>query len=545
MSRNAVRRWFLVFGCLVSLTFFHLLWPAEGAELAPVDAKVLDAFVARNIGPARMGGRITFAIAAVNNEPNIVYVGTASGGVWKTTDSGETWAPVFVDQGCATVGDVAVSQSDPNVVWVGTGESNARNSVTWGDGVYKSTDGGKTWQHMGLKDSHSIARVVIHPTNPDIVYVAVLGHLWGPNTERGIFKTIDGGKTWQVSKFLDENTGFIELKIDPSEPDILYAGAYCVRRDAFSGGNPRVYLGPLAGLYKTTDGGKNWDRMSVGLPDKAQFGRCGIDIYAKDPNIIYAVVQTDKTPSGDGNVGGKENKGTAAEAGGIFRSDDKGKTWKHINSLIPRPFYFGQIRIDPTDEKRIYVCGVQMYISNDAGKSFTANFSMNMGNPLNSPHADHHALWINPKRPEEVFDGNDGGIWRSRDKAKTFQAIHAMALGQYYGISCDMSKPYYVYGGLQDNGGWGGPSATYDSTGIRQNLWFTISGGDGFHTQCDPTDPNTVYSESQYGNVSRVNVANKGGKGMGGKGGKKGGGGGGGFGGGKGRHQRQGLRRPL
>jgi photosystem II stability/assembly factor-like uncharacterized protein len=511
MTRNLVRN-YLVLACLASLLLLHLLWPSEASQQVVVDANLLETFVARNIGPANMGGRMV-AIAGVDNDPKIVYVAAASGGLWKTVDSGETWAPIFDHQTSVCIGDVAVSQSNPNIVWVGTGEHNARNSVTWGDGVYKSTDGGATWLHMGLKDSHTIGRIAIHPKNPDIVYVAVLGHLWGPNEERGIFKTTDGGMTWTVSKFIDNNTGFVDLKMDPAEPDILYSAAYCVRRGGFSAGNPAIFLGPGAGLYKTSDGGKNWEKMANGLPTN-QYGRCGLDIFRNDPNVVYAVVQTEKTPTGNANEGGPPNGNKGPDAGGIFRSNDKGKTWKFLNTLVPRPFYYGQIRVDPNDDKRIYVLGASFFQSDDGGKTFVT------GAKGGGVHGDHHALWVNPKDSNNVWLGNDGGFYVSLDRVKSFKALRAAPLGQFYGISVDMSKPYYVYGGMQDNGCWGGPSATHDAAGIRQSAWFRCLGGDGFHTQCDPTDPNTVYVESQWGGLSRVNVAAKG------KGGGKGAGGG-------------------
>jgi photosystem II stability/assembly factor-like uncharacterized protein len=498
MNGNPGRN-YLMLGCLATLAILHLMWPSEASQPVTTDAKLLDTFVARNIGPANMSGRIV-AITGVDSDPRVVYVAAASGGLWKSIDSGETWAPIFDNQTSVCIGDVAVAQSNPNVIWVGTGEHNARNSVAWGDGVYKSMDGGKTWQHMGLKDSHTIGRIAIHPTNPDIVYIAALGHLWGPNKERGIFKTTDGGKSWTVSKFIDDNTGFIDLKMDPAQPDILYAAAYCCRRDGFSGGNPKVFLGPDAGLYKTSDGGKSWAKMTNGLPD-TQYGRCGIDIYRKDSNVVYAIVQTAKTKTGNETQGNAQNGMGGPDEGGIFRSDDKGKTWKFLNTLVPRPFYFGQIRVDPNDDQRIYVLGLGLHLSDDGGKEFHSG---------GKGGGDDHALWINPKDSSHVWLGHDHGFSVSTDKAKSFQAIRAAAIGQFYGISIDMSKPYYVYGGLQDNGSWGGPSATHDAAGIRQSEWFRCGAGDGFHTQCDPTDPNIVYSESQWGGITRQNVAAKG-----------------------------------
>lgn len=483
--------------------------PSAGQEKLVFDTRILDVFQARNIGPANMGGRIV-DLAVVEKNPDTYYVAAATGGVWKTTDAGATWAPI-TDYVTCSIGAVAVSQSHPDVVWIGSGEANPRNSVTWGDGVYKSTDGGKSWTHMGLKETQHIGRVVIHPTNPDIVYVAALGHIWGPNPERGLFKTTDGGKTWQHVLKLDADTGCIDLAMDLSEPDTLYASAYAVRRDGFSGGDPAKVIGPKAGLYKTTDGGKSWSKMGKGLPDN-QYGRCGISVYRKDPKIVYAIVQTDKT--GVGTKGNKENvKGLSANDGGVFRSEDGGASWTQMNSVVPRPFYYGQIRIDPQDDQRIYVLGTAFYVSYDGGKKFDAAKQKGV-------HVDHHALWINPKDNKHLILGNDGGLYVSKDRNVNWAAIRGMALAQFYGIAVDMRKPYRVYGGLQDNGSWGGPSETRTELGITLADWRNINGADGFHCQCDPTNPNIVYAESQYGKPVRIdlNAVGKGGKKGSGKG---------------------------
>jgi photosystem II stability/assembly factor-like uncharacterized protein len=446
-----------------------------------------------------MGGRIV-DIAVADSNADMMYVAAATGGLWKTTNGGDSWAPVFDQQDTLSLGSVAIAPSNPDVVWVGTGEANARNSVSWGDGVYKSTDGGKTWKNMGLKDSRHVSRVVIHPTNPDIVLVAALGHLWGPSKERGIYRTTDGGKTWVHVKFLDEDTGFIDLAIDQSDPQVLYAAAYCVRRDGFAGGNPAVQWGPNAGLFKSEDGGKTWDRMTAGLPDRP-YGRCGLSVFRKDPRIVFAVVQTDKT---DITVRGQPPKESdKVETGGVFRSEDRGKTWSKVNDLCPRPFYFGQIRVDPNDDKRLYVLGISFYVSDDGGKSFPQQFIPR------GPHSDQHALWIDPTNSDHLMLGNDGGLWTSKDKAKTWTPIRGMALGQFYGVAVDMRRPYRVYGGLQDNGSWGGPSATDRTDGIEPGDWRSISGGDGFRAQVDPKDPNTVYIETQYGNPVRIDVSAK------------------------------------
>ncbi len=476
---------------------FLLFLPVLGQEPNLFDAKFLEPLAPRCIGPANMGGRIV-DVAVVEKDPQVMYVATASGGLWKTVDNGDSWTPIFDHQATISLGDVTVAPSNPDIVWVGTGEGNARNSVSWGDGVYRSGNGGKTWVHMGLKESHHIGRIVIHPQNPNIVYVAALGHLWGPNKERGLFKTSDGGKTWDNIKFIDENTGFIDVAIDPVEPDILYAAAYCVRRGGFSGGNPVIQFGPGAGLYKTSDGGKTWEKMTIGLPNRP-FGRCGLDIHRKNPNIVYAVVQTDQTKIV--TVAGQAAGQGPRDAGGIFRSEDKGTTWTYVNALCPRPFYYGQIRVDPNDDARLYVLGIGFYVSNDGGRTFASG--------AKGVHPDHHALWINPKDSKHLVLGNDGGLYFSQTRGAAWQPIRGMAIGQFYAIGVDMRKPFRVYGGLQDNGSWGGPSATSNTAGITQADWFRILGADGFHCQVDPTDPNIVYAEAQYGRPARIDLRTK------------------------------------
>jgi photosystem II stability/assembly factor-like uncharacterized protein len=458
-----------------------------------------------------MGGRIT-AVAVAEGNAQLMYVAAASGGVWKTTDGGTTWAPVFEHQGTSSIGDVAVAPSNPDVVWVGTGEANPRNSVSWGDGVYRSTDGGKSWKHMGLKETQHIGRVVIHPRDPNVVYVAALGRLWGPNPERGVYRTADGGKTWDLVKFIDADTGFIDLAMDPSDPNTLYAAAYCVRRDGFSGGNPAVQTGLGAGLYKTSDGGKTWTRLTRGLPGRL-LGRCGLAVSRKDPRIVYAVVQTDRSSVSKTGQGPNLRKRVVTDAagrkflvdftpddGGVFRSADGGRTWAFVNSLCPRPFYYGQIRIDPNDPRRVYVLGVSFFASADGGRTFTTPLA---GKKV---HNDHHALWINPKDSSHLVLGNDGGLYLSHDRGARWGHVKAMPLGQFYGIAVDLRRPYRVYGGLQDNGTWGGPSATRGSAGITLDDWKKILIGDGYQCQVDPTDPDTVYCEMQYGRPHRINV---------------------------------------
>jgi photosystem II stability/assembly factor-like uncharacterized protein len=469
---------------------------AAAAEPAELPKNHLDKFIARNIGPANMGGRIT-DLAVVPGKATTIYVATASGGLWKTSNNGITWAPLFDDQTTGAIGAVAVSASNPDVVWAGTGEANARNSVSCGDGVYKSADGGKTWQNMGLKDSHHVGRIVIHPKDPDTVYVAALGHLWGPNKERGVFKTTDGGKTWAPSKVIDENTGAIDLAMDPSDPDTIYAAFFRVRRDAFCGPNPVVMYGDDAGLYKTSDGGKTWKKMTKGLP-KRPLGRCAIDVYRKDPKVLYAVVASDKTDVS--NVPGQPAKtNNNPENGGIFRSDDRGETWVKLNDLCPRPFYFSLIRVDPNDDQRVYVGGVPLFVSKDGGKTFNNN-----GAP--GVHADHHALWIDPADSGHLILGNDGGVYFSYDRGAAWEHIRNMPLGQFYGIVLDNRKPYRVIGGLQDNGNWGGPTRSPRREGITAADWFKVTGADGFQCQLDPKNDDIVYCEAQYGRLARVSV---------------------------------------
>jgi photosystem II stability/assembly factor-like uncharacterized protein len=451
--------------------------PAKAAPAPePAPMEEFKALEFREIGPAVMGGRID-DFAAVESNPNIVLVGVASGGVWKTVNNGTTWEPVFDKQGVSTIGDIAIAPSDPSVVWVGTGEPNNRQSSSWGDGVYKSTDSGKTWKNMGLADTHHIGRVLIHPRNPDVVYVAALGHLWGPNSDRGVYKTADGGKTWNQVLKISNDTGVSDLALDPESPDTLYASAYQRRRTpfGFNGG------GTEAAIYKTTDGGATWKKLTKGLPyeNGGQTGRIGLDVYRKDPNIIYALVQHEK--------------------GGVYRSEDKGESWKKMGDTNPRPSYYSQIRIDPNNDLRIWVLGAAMFFSEDGGKTFTSR-------RVQKIHGDFHALWIDPGNSNHIIAGSDGGIHWSYDNGKTWDFINSIAIGQFYEIGLDNEKPYHVCGGLQDNGSWCGPSATRTRDGIANEDWTLIHGGDGFYAQIDNVEPWIVYTESQDGYLARRNL---------------------------------------
>jgi len=473
LKKAFLSRFLLVMGMGLVLVFFIGAKKAEKVTGANLTESILNGLKWRCIGPANMGGRID-DFAVVERNPDIIYVGTASGGVWKTTNKGVTWEPIFNDQSTSTIGDVTVAPSNPDIIWVGTGEPNNRQSSSWGNGVYRSTDGGNTWKNMGLRDTHHIGRIVIHPTNPDIVYVAGLGHLWGPNKERGLFKTADGGKTWANILFIDENTGCVDVAIDLESPNTLYAAAYQRRRRGwgFNGG------GPGSGLYKTTDGGETWVRLTNGLPSGI-IGRIGISIYNSNPNIVYVVVEH--------------------KQGGVFRSEDKGLAWKKMSSTNPRPMYYSKIRIDPNNDQRIWVLGASMYVSEDGGKTFRTDYVRRI-------HGDHHAMWINPSNSNHMIVGSDGGIYFSYDRGKTWDFVNSLPLGQFYEIGFDMRKPYYIYGGLQDNGTWGGPSATWYRQGITNDEWIRIGGGDGFYTQVDPTDHTIIYAESQNGNLFRFDL---------------------------------------
>jgi photosystem II stability/assembly factor-like uncharacterized protein len=481
---------------LLALLALLALLPAARGQGPRLPESYLRAFTARPLGPANMSGRVT-SLAVVEKRPAVQYVGTAGGGVWKTTDHGATWAPLFDDQPVASVGAVAVAPSDPDVVWVGTGEANPRNSVSWGDGVYRSADGGKTWAHVGLRGTRHVGRIVVHPRDPATAYVAALGHLWRPGKERGVFKTTDGGRTWGHVLALDEDTGCVDLAMDPADPQTLYACAYRVRRDGFDGGNPAVQFGKRAGLYRTTDGGQTWSKLMRGLPARP-LGRCGVSVSRKDPRVVYAVIQSDRTDIRD-VPGQPPRAGHVAETGGVFRSTDRGRTWAKLNDLCPRPFYYGQVRVDPSDPQRVYVLGIPLYVSSDGGRTFRAAGARGL-------HGDHHDLWVNPANPAHLVLGNDGGVYYSTDSGAHWSHVRSLPVGQFYGVAVDRRRPYCVYGGLQDNGTWAGPSRTDSPEGITLDDWKRILPGDGFRCACDPDDADTLYGEAQWGALARVDL---------------------------------------
>jgi photosystem II stability/assembly factor-like uncharacterized protein len=662
----------------------------------------------RSIGPASMGGRIT-ALSVYEADPTTFWVATASGGLLKTVNNGVTFEHQFDREATVSIGEVCVAPSDPRIVWVGTGEANPRNSVSYGDGVYKSTDGGKTWHNMGLTKSFQIGRIAVHPKNPDIVYVGALGRLYGPSPERGLFKTTDGGKTWEKVLFVDDKTGVIDVQMHPADPDTLLVATWERRRDGFDSHrgeppvadgydpyDPAVKWGPGGGLYKTTDGGRTFHKLSKGLPAVAM-GRIGLSYYRKDPNVVFAVIDTEKiglgtppspvflgvqgedapgggarltavTPdspagkaglkagdmlktadkkdvknyeqltkeitsrkAGDkvvfGVLRGKETleitatlanrpvppappvpppvdfraedtpegvkvtrlpaEGPSAKAGlkvgdiiqmvgdkkvgtfkditdllsprgvgskfevkvlrgkevkeltlslvprpggpfrsgrpyafwyggqrenvqeqqgpggqnygGVYKSTDGGETWARVNSVNPRPMYFSQIRVDPTDDKYVYVLGILLYRSVDGGKTFKMEGA-------EAVHPDQHALWIDPRDSRHMIIGCDGGFYASYDRGSKWDYLNSVAIGQFYHVAVDNRRPYRVYGGLQDNGSWGGPTHSLDGQGPINDDWYVVGYGDGFVCRVDANDPDLVYSESQDGHMGRVNI---------------------------------------
>jgi photosystem II stability/assembly factor-like uncharacterized protein len=457
----------------------------------------------RSIGPASMSGRISdFAVY----EPNtaIFYVGTAHGGVWKTTNNGTTFEAQMQDRGLMSIGDVTVSQSNPDLVWVGTGESNNRQSTSWGDGVYKSTNGGKTYDRVGLRTSRAINRIIIDPRNNDVVFVAATGSLWGPGGDRGVYKTTDGGRTWRQVLKVDDETGANDLAIDPANGKILYASTYQRRRSAccMNGG------GPGSGIWKSTDGGETWTRLSSGLPE-GSLGRIGLDVYRRRPNILYALIEGPTPPGGRGaagageeglNPGGGRNtivQGVNDSPGGLYRTDDAGATWRKVNNENPRPMYFSQVRVDPNDPDVVIYGGVDLHMTTDGGKTVNTAAATRI-------HSDHHAIWIDPSNSNHVMIGNDGGVAVTYDQAKTWNFLPNLPVGLFYHVSYDMATPYHVCGGMQDNYVWCGPSAVRGAAGIANYQWATMQGGDGFVALQDPSDYRVAYSESQDGNMVRI-----------------------------------------
>jgi photosystem II stability/assembly factor-like uncharacterized protein len=480
------RKIFLLFPILGLLVIF-LIFPLLSTGQSRVeDSHIFQTLRWRNIGPANMMGRVS-ALDALDEDWRVVLVGSASGGVFKSTNAGVTWTPIFDTYGSGSIGDVAFFQGNPDIIWVGTGEANNRNSSGWGDGIYKSTDAGKSFTNMGLEETHQIARIATHPTDPDVVYVAAVGHLWGYSGTRGLFKTIDGGKSWQkLTNGLpeDEKTGCTEIKMHPTNPDILYAGMYHRLRQPWT-----FYSGSrTGGMFKSEDAGKTWRKLTTGLP-KGEIGRVGIDIYRSNPQTIVACVEaSDKLPD-DLNTPGP----------GIYRSDDGGETWRYLLRHTSRPMYHGRIAINPLDDNLIYVISREYRFSADGGKTFR-------GKPWRGAGGDDHDLWISPRDKNVLYVASDQGAHLTVDGGRSFISFNNMAIAQYYAIGVDMRDPYWVYGGMQDIGGFGGPSNSRDSQGILIDHNIEVNGGDGFHMQVDPTDWRTVYTVCHVGGIGRIDM---------------------------------------
>ena len=457
-----------------------------------------------------MSGRIA-DLAVYEKNTAIWYVGTAHGGVWKTTSNGATFTPLMQDRGLMSIGDVAVSQSNPDIVWVGTGESNNRQTTSWGDGVFKSTDGGKTFENIGLRDSKHINRILIDPNNDDVVLVAATGSIFGPGGDRGVYKTTDGGKTWKRVLFVDDETGANDLVMSYTDPKTMYASTYQRRRTAccVNGG------GPGSGIWKSIDGGDTWTRLTGGIPS-GPLGRIGLDTYRKNGNIVYASIEAQGPAGGRGGRGGGGAAAVAVDAGdgavrgaadaaaadvgesGLYRSDDGGQTWHKVGSNNPRPLYFSQVRVDPNNPDRVFQGGVKMSLTIDGGKTFETQASL-------VAHDDVHAIWIDPNNSDHMIIGDDGGLSQSYDGAKTWSFFANLPVGLFYHVGYDMAYPFNVCGGMQDNYDWCGPSASRFSGGILSHEWFQIQGGDGFVAIPDKKDSRWIYSETQDGNIIRRN----------------------------------------
>ncbi|MEJ8566728.1 WD40/YVTN/BNR-like repeat-containing protein [Elongatibacter sediminis] len=467
-----------------ALTAFPLFLLPLGA-LGALDSDLLSGLEARALGPAAVSGRVT-AIDAVHDNPNHIVIGTASGGVWISQNGGLNWSPVFDDQPYASIGAVAINQRNPDIIWVGTGEGNVRNSVSIGGGMFKSVDGGRTWQRAGLEGTERINRIALHPENPQIAYAAALGTLWGENSERGIFKTRDGGATWERILHADEKTGGTDVKLDPFNPEKVYASLWQHRRwpYRFESG------GPGSGLYISWDGGRNWSRKTVddGLPE-GDLGRITFAPSPARPGRIYALVEAAKSA--------------------LVRSDDGGESWIRVNEshdIMSRPFYYTEIAADPENPERVYNIFENLGISIDGGRTFENNARVVCCAPGNTIHIDNHALWINPGDANHLILGNDGGLAITRDQGETWRFVRNLPLSQFYHVAVDDEDPYHIYGGLQDNGSWRGPSEVWENGGIRNLHWQEVSFGDGFDTRPDPENPRQGYAMFQGGMLARWNL---------------------------------------
>lgn len=468
-------------GTLVACSAVALL----GAE--PVSAQQTvtpgDGFLAalewRSIGPANMSGRIT-DVEGLPSPSKTFYIAAASGGIWKTTNNGTTFRPVFDDQRVVAMGDIAIAPSDPDQIWAGTGEEDSRNSISPGGGVYKSVDGGETWELMGLEGTEQVGRIQVHPTNPDIVFVAALGALWRTNEERGLYRTQDGGETWERVVFVSDRAGFVDVKFHPRDPNILFATSWERQRGPY-------YLesgGPGSALWKSTDGGDTWEKVEGGGLPETTLGKMNVAFAPSYPRVMYLMVEAAAPEGSD-----EDN------LNGLYRSDDGGETWRMVNDYNSRPFYYSEVAVDPADPDRVYFSSLR----------FTEDGGETMRDMAQGVHVDFHAIWVDPNDPDRIVLGNDGGIAISFDRGGNYWFPNIIPLGQFYSVSYGMEVPYTVCGGLQDNYTWCGPSRKADEN-ITNHDWFRVSGGDGFVSQQDPRHPELVYSESQGGNMGRSNL---------------------------------------
>ena len=434
----------------------------------------------RNIGPSVAGGRI-HDVEVMPGNPEMLFIASASGGIWKSTNKGTTWKPVFDNEAVSTFGDIAISKSNTNILYVGTGEQQNRQSSSWGNGVYKSTDQGETWQSIGLEKTFHISKVIVHPSNSNIVYVGALGNLWKETEERGIYKTTDGGKSWKKILYVDDKTGIIDMVMDANNPNIVYAATYQRMRKVwgFNGG------GPGSGIYKTTNGGANWSKLSQGLPS-GDLGRIGLAASQNRSNILYATIEHSKES-------------------GFYRSANGGRSWKKMNTLNPRPMYYSHIATDPKDDKIVYMLAVELYRTEDSGTTFyqlPTRPTYDVG-----VHSDHHSIFIDKSNSNHFFLAGDAGLHESWDYGKTYSRLNNIPIGQFYAMGVDMDVPYNIYGGMQDNHSWMGPSATRHWLGILADNWKQVGFGDGMSQQPDP-ESDIVYNASQNGNIIRFDKRN-------------------------------------
>ena len=447
---------------------------AFASPSADLNSALFDRLEFRSIGPASMGGRIT-DVEGVPGNTALVYVATASGGLFKTTNGGTTWTPIFDHEATISIGSFALDPHNPDVIWVGTGEANARNSVSFGDGIYKSLDGGKTWRNLGLKDTHHISRVVVDPLNSNVAHVCALGHNTGPNDERGVFMTTDGGETWKKTLFIDSGHGCADMDLDVTNPNILYATMWRFERRPwmFTSGSEKT------GVFRSIDGGRTWKQLTNGLAKN--WGRMGVRVAASNPNVVYVI--------------GESNDGT------LYRSDDRGEHFRFMTKnpvIVGRGLYYSHLTIDPTDENRLYSIGMRLSTSIDGGRTWRGISA--------TTHGDYHTVWVDPKNPSRIWQGQDGGIAVSYDRAETWEWIGNIPIGQFYQVFADNRSPFYfLSGGLQDNGSWTGPSRT-QSGAILNSDWTNVSGGDGFHVVNHLDHPELYLSESQGGGIVRTDL---------------------------------------